>query len=593
MVASRQPLAVLPRLILRPCYHPCLVAGRLAGRRGFAYEDTLAYRLNGPKKLCMVVHPVIPEAGGFKRPSEILWDAEEALGLVRANRWDLVPGPNAEPRGGWDYEALEHAQKTEAYRSRSIQALSPEGWHYDRGEDESDDEYDVHEPLWQSSIVKQQWAETCIVKLRYIEPSMLFGKGKVQEMALHVARNPCDYVFVNTTLTPTQSRNLEAIFCNALVAGDTARRREEERVVRPKTPPEIQVIDRNRLILEIFLLRANTPQAKLQVGLAQLDYLKTRMVLGSRGRLEMTLRLLREQVGPFHRVTGFKNGLDVQHHYQAEPFQTERALLRIAEARLKRSAEKDARTRRLHQQNRRDIPTIGIVGYTNAGKTTLMNRMTGAQLRERDLLFETLDTTMRRVQLPTGGHGIIADSIGFIQNLPHHLFAAFEATLAELVNCDVLIHVCDVAHPHRGLQRDTVLETLRSAGVSQEKLENSMIEVWNKIDKLTNEEMRAMVAACPPGVVMVCATEGTGVDDLLVVLDTVVSLQVDRKRRTVAFTEEEMPKALKFLHTHGTVLNETMVVNERGDVRMDVVLTSSALAAWDAHFSKSSGVLSV
>ncbi|CAE7845762.1 hflX, partial [Symbiodinium necroappetens] len=175
-------------------------------------------------------------------------------------------------------------------------------------------------------------------------------------------------------------------------------------------------------------------------------------------------------------VTGFKSDVEIQYHYEATPFETERTLLRIAQARMKKCLETEKRSRKLQRINREGVPTIGIVGYTNAGKTSLMNRLTDAGLRERDLLFQTLDTTMRRVKLPSGGHAIIADSIGFIQHLPHNLFAAFQTTLDEIVSCDVLLHVRDIAHPQRTMQKDIVLKTLRSAGMPESKLQSSVIE---------------------------------------------------------------------------------------------------------------------
>ena len=181
-------------------------------------------------------------------------------------------------------------------------------------------------------------------------------------------------------------------------------------------------------------------------------YLKTRLTLSTKTRLKETLQLLQEQVGPFKEVKGFRTDVEVQYHYEQKPFETEKALLRAAELRLKKMLETEKKVRSQHRLNRTGVPTVGIVGYTNAGKTSLMNRLTDAGLRERDLLFQTLDTTMRRVKLPSGGYAIIADSIGFIQHLPHNLYAAFQATLDELISCDVLLHVRDIAHPQRTLQ---------------------------------------------------------------------------------------------------------------------------------------------
>jgi len=246
------------------------------------------------------------------------------------------------------------------------------------------------------------------------------------------------------------------------------------------------------------------------------------------------------------------------------------------------------KTKKLQRGGRDGVPTIGIVGYTNAGKTSLMNRLTDAGLRERDLYFQTLDTTLRRVRLPSGCHAVIADSIGFIQDLPHNLFAAFQATLEELTSCDVLLHVRDIAHPHRKIHKDTVLDTLRQAGVPDEKLEANMIEVWNKIDLLPSLDY------VPPEAVPICAIDGTGVSDLLRVIDVVVSMQSKRQRRTVSFPEAYMQRVLTFLHQHGTVLDDTMVFSEsvaehegpiaNGYISIDAILPPGAWSRWTAEF---------
>lgn len=549
--------------------------------RYFAYEDTLAFRLYGPKALAVVIHPIIRGTGPRQSKEQALLDAEEALALARANRWDLLPGPNGEPEGGWNDDALVRAEEREEWRALTSRArLAPEGWHLDRGEEESDDELDVNEEAWRDPIIRRQWAETTIIKVRHIEPNTFFGKGKVQELAVYIGNNPCRYVFVNTTLTPTQTRNLEMVFCNAVVAADARERREEGRMNKGKMPPPVEVFDRNRLVLEIFHLRANTPAAKVQVGIARLEYMKTRMTQSSKARLNETLQALQEQIGPFRPVAGL-GPVYVQHHYQEKLFETERVLLRIAEKRLKRIMDKEQKTRQLHRKGREGVPTIGIVGYTNVGKTALMNQLTGSELRERDVLFQTLDTTMRRVHLPSGGHAIVADSIGFVQNLPHNLFAAFAITLEEVINCDVLLHVRDIAHPQRTMHKQTVLQALETAGATPEKLEAGMIEVWNKIDLLPSLEHM------PPEAVPICAADGTGVQDLLRVIDAVLTSRVDRQRRMVSFPEARMPEVLAFLHRHGVVDQDTLAVKEAGGgalVSVEAILPPAAWQCWHSEF---------
>eukprot|EP00435_Cladocopium_sp_Y103_P061416 s243_g23.t1 len=447
-------------------------------QRCFSYEDTLAYRLYGPKPMAIVVHPVVTAGKStWGKPwPQILWDAEEALGLARANRWDLLPGtleqwsrPNQIPSGGWDHEAFSKAEAADLLRRSTSRALqAPEGWHLDRGEEESDDEYDIHEAAWKNGVIKRQWAETTVVKIRLIDPNTYFGKGKTNELAMYVAE------MLGEQLESLRLR-LREHHVDPYAVQEFGNRLQQ---CCGGGNPGLEVIDRNRLVLEIFNLRAKTPAAKIQVGLAKLEYLKTRLTLSNKTRFKETMQMLQEEVGPFKEVKGFRTDVDVQYHYELKPFETERALIRQAEARLKRMLETEKKSRKQQRQNREGVPTIGIVGYTNAGKTSLMNRITHAGLRERDLMFQTLDTTMRKVKLPSGGHAIIADSIGFIQHLPHSLFAAFQSTLEEIIHCDVLLHVRDIAHPQRTMQKDIVLKTLRSAGMSEQKLQSAVIEAF-------------------------------------------------------------------------------------------------------------------
>lgn len=555
-----------PSSVLGRCSWPRLSA------RGFAYEDTLAFRLHGPKPKAIVIHPFLSIGGHHKPWAKVLLDTEEAISLARANRWDILPGPNGEPQGGWDEDALAEAEERDEQRRLASGVFNvPEGWHLDRGEDESDDEFDVQEEKWRCDIVRKQWAETCAVKVRHIDPNTYFGKGKVAELILYVANNPCDFVFVDTTLTPSQTRNLETVFNNALLAADARQRREEGRVVFGKLRPSMEVLDRSRLVMEIFALRARTSLAKLQVKIARLQYMKTRLSLGNRGKLRDWLRILHEEVGPFKEVAKRDTGVEVQYHYESEPFETERRLIRRWEKRYKSLLAVEKNAKQVHRQGRAGVPMIGIVGYTNVGKTALMNALTGAELKERDLPFETLDTTMRRLRLPSGNHAILVDSIGFLQNIPTFLFAAFKTTVEELVNCDMLLHVRDISHPQRKLQKDIVLQTLRDAGVSEAKLEANVIEVWNKIDKLPTMDY------VPPEAVPICARDGTGVQDLLQVLDAVICAQVGQ-RRIICFPEAQTPRALDFLRRHGAGgATETLSVEEETTVEGEAVMTLEAV----------------
>jgi GTP-binding protein HflX len=359
---------------------------------------------------------------------------------------------------------------------------------------------------------------TCgVVPVGDIRPATFIGKGKVEEIAGLVKTDEAGIVVIDCALSPVQQRNLEKAW-------------------------GAKVIDRTGLILEIFGRRARTREGALQVELAHLTYQKSRLV--------RSWTHLERQRGGF----GFLGGPG------ESQLETDRRLIEERIARIEGELEKVKRTRKLHRDSRKRVPypVVALVGYTNAGKSTLFNRLTQASVLSADLLFSTLDPTLRAVALPSGLKIILSDTVGFISDLPTMLVAAFRATLEEVIASDVILHVRDVSHEDTEAQLHDVEDVLRQLGIAPD--DGRLIEAWNKIDRLNQEgrnRVRNLAERQPAGrrPVLASALSGEGLDLLVGEIEA----RLATSRTMLHLTLDAADGAgLSWLHRHTEVLERTL-----------------------------------
>ncbi|UYV14824.1 GTPase HflX [Porphyrobacter sp. ULC335] len=359
-------------------------------------------------------------------------------------------------------------------------------------------------------------AHSAVLPVRQMQPNTLFGSGQVENIGVWCEQHEAELVIVDGSLTPIQQRNLE----------DKLKRK---------------VIDRTGLILEIFGERAATAEGRLQVELAHLDYQQSRLV--------RSWTHLERQRGGF----GFLGGPG------ETQIEADRRMIRQRMGRLRRELDQVRKTRTLHRERRGRAPwpVVALVGYTNAGKSTLFNRLTGATVMAEDLLFATLDPTMRAISLPGVEKAILSDTVGFISDLPTQLVAAFRATLEEVTAADVICHVRDMANPSHAAQKKQVLDVLADLGVIDAKTGTSTIpilEIWNKSDLLDAESLEELREAREgQGAVILSAVTGQGVD----LLEAELARLLTGAAREVSFILPVSDgRRIAWLHAHGDVLAE-------------------------------------
>lgn len=435
------------------------------------------------------------------------------------NDHQLTDGSNG---GGWSTDGLAYLQKKHAEKQR-VFVVHPYTQESVNREGVRSPEARVAEAVGLAAAIDVEIIGGDAISLRAIKPSTYLGSGKLEELRIFAKSNEIDLIVFDCELSPIQQRNLE-------------------RELKTK------VIDRTALILEIFGNRASTKEGELQVELAHLVYQRSRLV-------RSWTHLERQRGG-----AGFMGGPG------ETQIEADRRIIADRITRIRRQLEAVTRTRTLHRSRRQKAPypVVALVGYTNAGKSTLFNRITDADVLAEDMLFATLDPTMRAITLESGRKIILSDTVGFISELPTTLVAAFRATLEEVLEANVIVHVRDASHKDTDIQKTDVEQVLQELGVSLAVDEDDaseatpVIEVMNKCDVVSEEELKhwQAIAARKNTIATVSGLTGAGCDGFLQKLDNILSSKNEILELTVPFHDGQTPA---WLHANSKVLKEKAV----------------------------------
>lgn len=525
--------------------------------------------------------------------------AEEAVGLAKSLSWTVEFGPKATQSSQTTQEKAKAGRRFPRSSATShtidgdelhigdrveVPGTGLKGWYYKEGLmvdmnsilTSSDEENE-----WENQALRESIAETSIIRVRDERSPTLFGSGQVRDLGVYIAEIRPSIVFINHNLTTLQQKRLERYSLirvwNQHIAAD-----------KRNSVYQLSVIDRFGMILRIFAERARTRVARLQLEVAWVRYMRTRLVRGQAIGSDRLFTLLGRdgsEPKPSSDNARASGGVGTLGGAGETQLELQRRTLNDREAKIRNELEaaKALSVRQIKDPSLKNYPVIAIIGYTNAGKTALMNFLTGANLLSKNLLFQTLNTTSRQLILPSGQFGLMLDTVGFITDLPHDLVEAFKATLEGIQTADILLHIRDIAHPMTAVQRNTVLAVLEEMGFTEEIWKPKYVEVLNKIDLLV-EPLPASEETYP--VVPISATEGTNCSKLLEVLDTMSMKLLKKRRITLVFPSEEVQTRLQWLRQNLNMDVREVQPYAEGQLSATVVMDELSTKRYLSHFNE-------
>ncbi|OMJ71417.1 hypothetical protein SteCoe_30379 [Stentor coeruleus] len=548
---------------------------------------------------CLVMHPVLRIHRGFKGE---LCMAEEAIGLAKSLSWTVEMGPNfLNPFKNEQTEAESEAVSSTAllpYKGRHIgpnnisiegehlknwdrvevAGTGMEGYYYngtlvlDLDEEFSDSSSDDEGNEWTNPELRHNIAASSMIRIRRPTSHLFFGSGKVtykqiQEISSYIIQQHITTLYINTIITPLQQRNIE---------------KEINKLLEQQGKRKITIIDRFGIILRIFSERARSKISKLQLELAYLKYIRTRLVRGENNTMFGLMSLYgrglnMENLKEMEIVSSKARGSSGSGKLSGEgetQLELERRLVNDREAKLRGEIKEiqDLQVRKVKDPSLKNNPTIAIIGYTNAGKTALMNYFTGANLVSENLLFQTLSTTARKLFLPSGTHGILLDTVGFISDLPHELIEAFKSTLEGVHTADILIHIRDISHPFTEVQKKSVFKVLEDINYPQEKFMKKYIEVWNKIDLVEEDIDFSNIDQSLYPIIPISAKYGINCDKLIQIIDKMGLSVLGKTIYKLKFPLEQFSERTNWLLEQTKVRPPEYTVDKNNVVYMEMYM---------------------